>query len=384
MATRVDVNPEFFAWAIERARGELHEFSAQFSRLPQWIAGSAKPTFKQLENFARRTHVPFGFFFLPEPPREPLPIADFRTLGGAALESPSANLLDTIYLCQQRQDWYRDFCRSTGEPPLTLVGSLTTDTTPVDAAALIRDQVGFDTEQRKQCSTWSEALRQLVAHCEDAGILVMISGVVANSTRRVLDPEEFRGFCLVDQLAPVVFVNGSDSKSAQMFTLMHEVAHLWLGQGGVSNASPASHGRKKIETWCNAVAAEFLVPIDALLEELDRAHGIDDEVRRLCRIFKVSSLVVLRRLLDARILTRERFDTLYAEELVRLQGLEANKSGGGDFYNTEAVRVSRRFARALLMSTYEGNTLFRDASRLLGVKRAATLDEFALRLGVNG
>src|SRR5690606_9169727 len=106
------------------------------------------------------------------------------------------------------------------------------------------------------------------------------------------------------------------------------------------------------------------------------------EIRRLCRVFKVSGLVVLRRLFDGGYLTRAAYQSAYGEELARLAGLQTSSGGGGDFYKTEAVRVSKRFATALLVSTYEGNTLFRDASRLLGIKKVSTLGEFAARMGV--
>lgn len=347
------------------------------------MAGSLKPTLKQLEQFAAATHAPVGFFFLPKPPAESLPLPDFRTLGGAALPTPSADLLDVIYACQQRQDWYRDFARSTASERLSFIGSLTTDFATNLAAKSIREALGFSVRQRKQCGTWAEALRLLVAGCEDNGILVMISGIVGSNTRRVLDPAEFRGFCLVDEFAPVVFVNGTDSKSAQMFTLVHELAHLWLGEAGVSNAALSEVEGRQNEVWCNAVAAEVLVPLEELRGEYNSGRALDEEVARLLRLFKVSSLVMLRRLFDLGALSHKQFAAAYAAELGRLAHVKEQASGGGNFYNTETVRVSRRFAAALLASTLEGNTLYRDAARLLGIKNVSTLNEFASRLGVN-
>jgi Zn-dependent peptidase ImmA (M78 family) len=382
MATRVEVKPELFDWAISRARLEPGYVMQRFPKLREWGEGSAHPTFKQLEKFAAVTHTPIGFFFLPVPPEESVPIADFRTLGGAAVPAPSANLLDTLYLCQQRRDWYRDFSLTMGEASRAFIGSLTTTMDPVEAARRIEQVLSFDLGARKSCSTWAEAQRQFVANCEDAGILVMISGVVGNNTSRILDTEEFRGFCLVDDRAPVVFVNGADSKSAQMFTLAHEVAHLWLGESGLSNVTLSSESGHTVERWCNAVAAELLVPLKALRAELKSTVDVAEQLHDLCRTFKVSSLVILRRLLDANIISRKRFNELYAAERAWLEK-RTEKSSGGDFYKSEAVRVSRRFATALLLSTLEGNTLFRDASRLLGIKKAATLDHFAAQLGLS-
>lgn len=382
MTVRVDVNAAFFPWAVARARGEMAEFVERFPKLPEWMSGAHKPTLKQLQRFAAATHAPVGFFFLPAPPQETLPLPDFRTLGGAALPAPSADLLDTIYVCQQRQDWYRDFTRAMGSSSLPFVGSLTAETAPRVAARQITETLGFSVAQRKACSTWAEALRHFVAQCEDSGILVMVSGIVGSNTRRVLDPAEFRGFCLVDSWAPVVFVNGTDSKSAQMFTLVHELAHLWLGEPGVSNATLVAASGRETEVWCNAVAAEVLVPLEELRRELQPTRPLDDEVSRLCKLFKVSSLVMLRRLFDLGALSRSEFDSAYGKELSNLAQIKEQSPGGGNFYNTEAVRVSKRFASALLVSTLEGNTLFRDAARLLGIKNVSTLNEFAVRLGV--
>jgi Zn-dependent peptidase ImmA (M78 family) len=382
MTVRVEINSVFFPWAVERARGDMDEFVARFPKLPDWISGAHKPTLKQLERFAAATHAPVGFFFLPEPPQESLPLPDFRTIGGTDLSAPSADLLDTIYTCQQRQDWFRDFARSTGMEPLSFIGTASTKTPPTQAAKKIQRTLDFSVELRKQCSTWTDALRHLVAQCEDHGILVMISGIVGNNTRRVLDPAEFRGFCLLDSLAPVVFVNGADSKSAQMFTLVHELAHLWLGESGVSNATLFHSPGRENEVWCNAVAAEVLVPLAELEAQLPLHESLDETVKQLCRLFKVSSLVMLRRLLDAGVLTRNRFDKEYKKELGRLANLKDESTAGGNFYFTEAARVSKRFATALLFSTYEGNTLFRDAGRLLAIKKVSTLNEFASRLGV--
>lgn len=382
MVTRVEVKPELYSWAVERARGDWDDFVARFPNLPGWHSGSTKPTLKQLQKFATAAHAPIGFFFLPEPPKEVLPLTDFRTVASGKVEAPSPDLLDTIYVCQERQDWYRDFARSSGAAPLQFIGSATTQRDPTEVAAEITKTLGFSIEKRRECRTWAEALRHLVSQCEDTGILVMINGVVGNNPHRSLDPEEFRGFCLSDALAPVIFVNGKDAKSAQMFTLTHEIAHLWLGDAGVSNLSLSGKTSVAEERWCNAVAAEVLVPMAYLKAEFRQQSETADEIRRLCRVFKVSGLVVIRRLFDGGYLSRAAYDSAYSEEISRLSTLERSSSGGGDFYKTEAVRVSKRFATALLVSAYEGNTLFRDASRLLGIKKVSTLGEFAARMGV--
>lgn len=379
MTTRVAVAPAMVRWARERADESLESLSTPFPRIEQWETGEVRPTFKQLERFARRTHVPLGYLFLRQPPEEEVPIPDLRTIGSRFLDRPSPDLLDTIYLCQRRQAWYREWARSVGEEPKEFVGSVTTHDSTVKVAAKMREALEFDLEERRECRTWEEALRRFIAQAEDLGVLVMVSGVVGSNNHRPLDPEEFRGFALADPLAPLVFINGKDTKSAQMFTLAHELAHLWLGQSALTDAGPASTPERRVEVWCNAVAAELLVPLEAL--RAARGDGDPaDEVNPLARRFKVSTLVILRRLLDARALSRARFEALYEAELSHL--IAKSKSSGGDFYLTQPVRLSRRFARALIASTLEGQTLYRDAFQLLGVRKPSTFREMGDRLGL--
>jgi len=264
---RVVVKPEMFRWALERGGFGPGALAERFPRLEAWERGEAQPTLKQLESFAQATHTPVGYLFLPEPPVERVPIPDFRTMGNERLRRPSADLLDTVYLCQQRQEWYRDFARTEGEAPLPFVGSVSLTSDIEETAARICGALGFDLEERRRTPTWTEALRRFIGQADELGVLVMVSGVVGSNNRRKLNPEEFRGFALADPLAPLVFVNGADTKAAQMFTLAHELAHIWLGQSALSDVAPVYSPSHATEIWCNQVAAEFLVPLAVFREE---------------------------------------------------------------------------------------------------------------------
>ena len=377
---RVEIKPALLSWARERAGFSLGELSRRFPQLAVWERGAAEPTMKQIERFAKATYTPVGYLFLPEPPIEHVPIPDFRTVDNEHLGRPSPNLLDTLYICQQRQEWYRDFARSIGEEPLPFVGSahLTSD---IEAtAASIRHALGFDLDERRNTPTWTDALRRFIDQADALGILVMCSGVVLNNNRRHLDPGEFRGFAIADDLAPLVFVNGKDTKAAQMFTLAHELAHIWLGQSAVSDAQASWIPGHKVERWCNRVAAELLVPLEVLRAEYQKNEELRVEVGRLARRFKVSTLVILRRIHDAGGLTQEQLWQEYEKELDRLRLI--GKGSGGDFYLTQAARASKRFARALVVSTLEGQTLYRDAFRMLGFSKLATFHELGRSLGV--
>ena len=377
---RVEVKPELLHWARERSRRSMTYLAGRFPKLELWERSEVKPTLKQLEGFAKATHTPIGFFFLPEPPAESVPISDFRTIGNMYLGHPSPDLLETIYICQQRQEWYHNFARSMREEPLSIVGTADLKDNIVATAAEIRHALNFDIEERRQIPTWTEALRCFIEQADDFGVMVMVSGVVGNNNYRKLDPEEFRGFALADDLAPLVFINGADTKAAQMFTLAHELVHLWLGKSALSDIGPITSPSHQVEIWCNQVAAEILAPLAVIKEEYRASDELSNEVNRLARRFKVSTLVILRRINDAGGLSREELWDAFDEELERLRAIR--RGSGGDFYFTQAARVSKRFARALVISTIEGHTLHRDAYHLLGFSKLATFQELGHRLGV--
>ena len=369
-------------WACRRSGLKTNELNRKkgLEKLEAWLDGELQPTFRQLEKFAKATQTPIGFFFLQEPPVEKIPVTDFRTFGDIEVRQPSPNLLETIYLCQQRQDWYRNEAGAAGDQVLHFVGSLTTDVDFVSAASVIRDAIDFDIEQRKQEQTWTGALSQFIEQVEASGILVMVNSVVGYNNHRKLDPEEFRGFALPDSLAPLIFINGADTKAAQMFTLAHEVAHIWLNQSGVTNNKTSDIPENENERWCNRVAAELLVPSQLIREEFEPTTELLSEVNRLARHFKVSSMVILRRLLDEMFLDKDEF---WAAWRATIESLPARKKdGGGDFFRNVGPKSSKQFARAIVISTKEGRTTYTEAMRLLSISKVSTFKKYARFLGV--
>jgi len=370
-------------WAAQRERLHDEELTQRFPKWPLWLSGDAQPTLRQLENFARLTHTAIGYFFLPEPPELALPVPDFRTVRDQFLAEPSSNLLDTLYLCQQRQAWYRDYARVQNFEPLPFIGSAQPEQPVEEVARAIGATLAVSTAERQRMRTWEDALRQLIRAAEDAGILVMATSVVGSNTHRSLDVDEFRGFVLADDLAPLIFLNGADSKSAQMFTLGHELAHLWLGASGVSDTQAGKIPVRKTERWCNRVAAELLMPMEAMRAAHQADTPVTDEMQRLARVFKVSTLVALRRLFDAGFINEATLWQEYREEEERLRKLKERKQAtGGDPYRNIPARASKRFSRAIISSTLEGMTSFSEANRLLGVRKTATFNQLAHELGI--
>ncbi|MCX6666507.1 MAG: ImmA/IrrE family metallo-endopeptidase [Euryarchaeota archaeon] len=377
---RVEIKPEMLQWAIRRSGQNTKDLAARFPKLNNWLGETSCPTLKQLENFANATSTPIGYLFLTHPLEEKVPIPDYRKIINNQECLPSPDLLETIYLCQQRQEWYRNFSRSMGDEPLPFVGKVTLNDDVVRTATEIRQTLDMDIDERSNVPTWTEALRRFIVQADTIGILVMVNGVVGSNNHRKLDPQEFRGFALSDDIAPLVFINGADTKAAQMFTLAHEIAHIWLGRSALSDAEASEVPNNEIEQWCNKVAAELLVPLEVIRKEYCKDHPLPEEMNRLAKYFKVSTLVILRRIHDAGGLNQTQMWQAYKNELQRLQKIPGG--GGGDFYLTQIARVSRRFAQALVISTLEGQTLYSDAFHLLGFSKQETFQNLGQRVGV--
>ena len=374
------MKPAVVRWARERSGKDMSDLAKRFPKLPQWEGGEAQPTFKQLERFAKATLTPFGALFLEEPPDDKLPVADFRTLKGQQPARPSAALMTTVQQMQRRQEWMREYLIEAGEEPLAFVRTVTLASSRVDAANNIRRTLGVDDGWASTHSTWSAALVGLRRAVEEIGVLVVVNGVVENNTRQKLDPEEFRGFVLCDDYAPLIFINGADFTSAQMFTLAHELAHLWLGTGGVFNLVDLQPYDDDVERFCNEVAAEVLIPGDELDGCWPSVAKSAEPFQALARRFKVSPLVAARRVLDRKLMARDDFYEFLGRYAADERQRSAQQSSGGNFYNAQRGRVGRRFGSAVIRAAREGRLLYRDAYRLTGL-HGRSFDQFAQTLG---
>jgi len=367
----VTVKPELIRWAIVRSGLSADDLARKFPKLDEWRTGERQPTFRQLEKFAKTTMTPFGFLFLSEPPEEELPIPDFRTVGDTPIDRPSPNLIEMIHTMQRRQAWMRDLLLEDGHERLDYVGSGKRISSFKSLAQRIRQRLDLDADWAEPLASWEDALRTLKNAIERIGILVFSNSVVGLNNYRSLDPEEFRGFVLCDPYAPVIFVNSADSKSAQMFTLAHELAHVWLGTDGLFNLVKMMPANEEAERFCNRVAAEFLIPGYKLTERWDEAKATRHPFQTVARWFKVSPVVAARRALDLRLITTPEFFQFYEqdkEDWQRRRAEQRKKKRGGDFYRNQTVRLGRRFANAVIRAAREGRILYRDAYRLTDLK----------------
>jgi Zn-dependent peptidase ImmA (M78 family) len=377
------VSKKILDWVLDRSGLTLSDLEGKFPRLRQWVDGQSHPTLRQLELLAKSTLTPFGFFFLEEPPEERLPVPYFRTLGDETSYSPSPELLETIHTMQQRQDWLREFLLDQGQEALMFVRSAQPDEPPASVGQRIRNALGLDQGWASRHATWTDALNFLRETMENKGILVVVNGIIGNNTHRKIDTDEFRGFVMVDDIAPLVFVNGADGKAAQMFTLAHELAHVFFGSSAAFDLREMSPASNPMEQACDKVAAEFLIPEQQIRRIWPSVRSDSERFQSIAREFKVSELVAARRALDLRLIRRDEFLTFYHDYLNDERRKAARRSPGGDFYVNQDLRVGRRFASAVVRAAKEGKLLYSEAYRLTGLY-GTTFDRYAASLGMGG
>ena len=381
----ITLQPAVLRWARERASLDVDELARKVGVRPERVAeweSSGEITVAQADKVAHRTYTPVGFLYLDEPPEDRLPISDFRIRRADALQRPSPDLLETVYLMQRRQAWMHDELVEEESDPLGFVGAYGLDSPPERMSAAMRDALRLTDGWAAAEGTWSDALRRLRDRIEDAGVLVVFNGVVGNNTRRKLDPDEFQGFALVDEYAPLVFVNSADFKAAQMFTLAHELAHIFIGADGVSRFEELQPPVDETENFCNSAAAEFLVPGAELRSFWDGARRAREPYQSIARHFKVSSLVAARRSLDIGLISREMFFEFYSDYRDNeLHDIRRGESGGGNFWRTQRWRIGPRFGTAVARAVKEGRLPYREAYGLTGI-RGETFERMPDKLGL--
>jgi Zn-dependent peptidase ImmA (M78 family)/transcriptional regulator with XRE-family HTH domain len=361
-------------WARTRSglsRAEVAErVHASVNQVAAWESEASSPPFQTAQELAKLFRIPFGFLFLPKPPQADLPLPDFRTL--ERNYRPTPDFLELLNDVLVKQDWYREYITDLGEPPPKFVKSFTIDSKVSDVAASIRKNLGISQALRQSVRSWSEYLSALTRNAEDVGVLVMRSSVVGNASRRKVSAREVQGFAASDTRAPLVFVNSDDFKASQIFTLAHELAHIWIGESAISNPDQTEAGRDKIEAFCNRVAAETLVPQEEFLK-VWRGDDAEDAIAAIAKWFLVSTLVILRRAHELDRLSTPRFKQLKQQMMANLSKRD---SSGGDYYRNVVARMGGRLTYAVLNEVQRRRILFRDASRLLDMK-VATLLKFA-------
>lgn len=378
--TTANINVKMLTWARERSGFSMPEFAKKCGvseeRLQEWEEGKRSMTFKQAMDFAVKAHVPFGYLFLLQPPVDELPIPDLRTIDSKGAGRPSAALVEVIKLMHLRQEWYRDHMMQQLAEPNPIIGRFGARSDPMTIVKDMREKLGVPEHPTR--GKWDDYYRDLVQRIEACGILVMRQSDLGHFTRP-LSVEEFRGFAMVDPYAPLLFVNDADAPGARLFTLIHELCHVWIGLSGISDGGVSSHRQE--ETLCNAVAAEFLVPASEFQKLWNEEYEEwQDNLAELEAHFHVSTWVLARRAQTLGYISKEE----YFEYVLKLRQDHKNRkktAGGPDYYKVKNSQISHLFSRAVVSEALSGQLLLRDASLLLGGIKPGKIAQFAKELG---
>ena len=357
------INPVLLQWALEQSRVSPAHFAKQLrisdAELENWLAGKARPPFNKAEEAATLLRIPFGYLFLKTPPNVALPIPDFRERSKGA---PSFDLRELISDVLCKQEWYVNERDLSGMKRLAFVGGFSIKSDPVKVASDICRVLNVNGATRRRAAGRSAYLRQLSKNAEESGLLVLRSSVVGNDQNRRLSPAEFRGFAMVNEVAPAIFINTADYVSAQVFTFAHELAHVWIGQSGVSNPDETAPDANAIESFCNKVAAEVLVPSQQFVP-----IWLNHSLAGTADHFRVSTLVILRRAHELGRISKADFIRLLEEEREKVTPRSDDAGGGPDYYRLVTARMGYRLTHAVLRDVNAQKLAYREAAALLNV-----------------
>jgi Zn-dependent peptidase ImmA (M78 family) len=371
ITTEAFITPELIEWARERRNYSIQELAIKINRDPQkveaWEKGISRPTFDEAQELAEKLYIPFGYLYLSEPPVVRLPLPDLRTIKGRHPSLPSPNFLDVIYDALRKQDWYRESQESRNAEPISFVGKFTLNDTVQTIAHDIQNTLSIDEDMRKRANTWEEFLTDFIRQSEVRGILVLRQGIVGNNTHRKLNVNEFRGFAISDKVAPLVFINDQDFKVAKIFTLAHELAHLWIDKSGISNLDyrqKSSEQRNAIDGFCDQIAAEVLTPANDFKSIWGFQPSIEENIDHMVRRYRVSRFVALRRAYELDLITHSDYRLYYQRFWEDKKTPKSEKMG---FTTLFLNRNSKLFTLSLLNSVIEGRVGYAKAASLLNI-----------------
>lgn len=377
MAERAFITPKVLKWARVSAQITLETAAKKVGKTPEiideWESGSSQPTIRQAYTLAKAYRRPFALLFLHEIPLDFQPLQDFRRKIAKALGTASIFIIREI---QQKQAWISEIFEEYGEKQLSFVGKFSIQTNPVTVAQDILETLQIDPTNYSS----DNPIKEWIDKAEYKGIFISRTSFI--HSRLTLDREEIQGFSIADKSAPFVFVNSADWKAPQLFTLVHEIAHIWINESGISNEIEVEiKDRDKIhpvELFCNEVAANVLMPID-IMNNL----GIDvfDNIYTVFKVAKkmgISSFALIVRAFNIKLISRESFSNLKKEAesdfkdfLKREKEKKARqkkKKGGPNIYLLRLNKNSRLFTQIVLDEYRGGRVEPTQASFLLNTQ----------------
>lgn len=236
---------------------------------------------------------------------------------------------------------------------------------PSQLAEFIAQWLGITSENIRRASNTTEVFKMLREKLEQIGVIVNISGIVNSNTHRKLDLNEFRAFTIIDDYAPVIFVNDQDSETGRILSIVHEFAHLLIGEDGITRGDPAQ------ETECNRATIEFLAPVGFVRAKWG---AFEDDRKPEERIAEMSDELRISRIaLAIRLKKLGLINESYVEKIRQITNDDVietrQRNDGGNYWNNKLFSVSRSFARAIVSQAQSGSTPYTEAFRLLGIKK---------------
>jgi Zn-dependent peptidase ImmA (M78 family) len=377
---KVELAPSVLDWI-----GNVASFDGVDDRLIshfyKWKNLEDQPTYAQIETLSNKIHIPLGYFFLKTPPQEDLPIFEFRTVKSTLVQKLSRDLIDTYYQMAAIQNWMRDYLLDQGNGRLSFVGSCKNEKKPEGVAASIRKIVGIAGDWYSRSQNIKASFDKLRELFERTGILILQNGVVGQNNYRKLSVEEFRAFTLIDEYVPLIFINNNDTPGGKLFSLLHEAVHIWLGLHSFYNENSGLYFNiSPLETLCNAVAAELLVPNVSFIDEWNNTHdpSLNNKITYVARHFKCGVITIARRALDNNYINRPQYEK-FVSGIITKTGNSNKNHDGGNYYNTAISRYGSRLFLSLDNSLKEGKTSYTEAFRLTGTNHA-TFDNLASKI----
>ncbi len=358
VVVRPKINSQIFSWAIARVGVSAKEVVIKYPKFIQWQTGECVATVNQLKDFSSHYHFPFGYFFLKSVPGKVSDEIPFFRSTDEVLAADNENVNEAVKILKYRQGWLSGYLKNNGTEKNSVIGMYENERNQDVILDGIRNFLGLAEDWYLQVRSPAEALNLLKNRLEDKNVVVTFNSVVNNNSHRPIPVKLCRGFCLIDDYVPFIFINSSDSKSAQLFTLIHELVHIFISYTagfGDYGAEPLDDPR---ESFCDNIAANFLVPEEKLLLKKDLSN------EELARLFKVSEIVILRRKLECSLISKKQFFEAYNS----LPKYKKNGAGGGNFYRTVEQRVSPKLLRCLKNAMQERIITPIEAYRISGVK----------------
>ena len=382
----IKVNPTILNWLMQEAQ-QGNVGSSIIDLIKEWISGEKEPTFSQIEKVSKKINIPFGYFFLENPPLEKCKIVDFRTVDSISIHNPSRDLIDTVDLMSGIQEWMAEYNKENGASGYNFVGSIKTTDSVIPAAKTIREDLNLRLNWFEDFRNAREAFNSLRNTIADIGVIVMMNGIVGNNTHRTLNVSEFRAFALTDPYAPLIFINSRDADNGKLFSLLHELVHVWIGKDNFYNdVYGVSQKVSKEEQFCNAVAAEILVPDSIFIDEWSNQTGSNESIiYELEKKFICSRFTLLIKAFNTRRIEKAEFNrllNLFKGQFETMQNQKQSEiSGGGDFYRTLATKWDRKVIQAMYSGVQSGRNQYRDVYRLTNTT-GKTFHELVRKVGI--